>query len=79
MLQSLAVVVRKAKRKAGSKEKLSELKCAEWWYQWLNQALLIKAERLVVLARFTRVPARDHYGGLTKFHALEASDVRCHY
>ena len=44
-----------------SKEKLSELKCAEWWYQWLSQALLIKAERSVVLARFTRVLAWDHY------------------
>ena len=57
----LAVVVRKAERKAGSKKKLSELKCAEWWYQWLSQALLIKAERSVVLMRFTRVPAWDHY------------------
>ena len=49
--------MRKAERKASSKEKLSELKCAEWWYQWLRQALLIKAERSVVLAWFTRVPA----------------------
>jgi len=57
----LTVVARKAERKAGSKEKLSELKCVEWWYQWLSQALLIKAEHLVVLARSTRVPARDHY------------------
>ena len=73
------MVVRKAKRKAGSKEKLSELKCAEWWYQWLSQALLIKAERSVVLARFTRVPTRDHYGESAKFCAFEASDVRCHY
>ena len=73
------MVARKAERKASSKEKLSELKCAEWWYQWLSQALLIKAEHSVVLAWFTRVPARDHYGGLTKFRALEASDVRCHY
>ena len=40
----MAVVARKAEQKAGSKEKLSELKCAEWWYQWLSQALLIKAE-----------------------------------
>ena len=55
------MVVRKAKRKAGSKEKLSELKCAEWWYQWLSQALLIKAERSMVLTRFTRVPMWDHY------------------
>ena len=53
--------VGKADRKAGSKEKLSELKCAEWWYQWLRQALLRKAERSVVLTQFTRVPARDHY------------------
>ena len=55
------MVVRKAKRKAGSKEKLGELKCAELWYQWLSQALVIKAERSVVLTWFTRVPARDHY------------------
>ena len=75
----MAVVVRKAERKAGSKEKLSELKCVEWWYQWLSQALLIKAERSVILARFTRVPARDHYDELTKFCEFEASDVRCHY
>ena len=73
------MVVRKDERKASSKEKLSELKCVEWWYQWLSQALLIKAECSVVLARFTRFPARDHYGGSTKFLALEASDVRCHY
>ena len=53
--------MRKVERKVGSNKKLSELKCAEWWYQWLSQALLIKAERSVVLARFTRVPARDHY------------------
>ena len=53
--------MRKVERKAGSKEKLSELKCAEWWYQWLSQALLIKAERSVVLAWFTRVLARDQY------------------
>ena len=75
----MAVVARKAERKAGSKEKLSKLKYAKWWYQWLSQALLIKAERSVVLARFTRVPARDHYGESTKFHEFEASDVRCHY
>ena len=75
----LAVVVRKAERKAGSKEKLSELKCAEWWYQQLSQALLIEAERSVVLARFTKVPVRDHYDGSTKFRAFEASDVRGHY
>ena len=68
-----------AEQKVGSKEKLGELKCAEWWYQGLSQALLIKAERSVVLARFTRVPARDHYDELTKFRAFEASDVRCHY
>ena len=37
----MAVVARKAERKAGSKEKLSELKCVEWWYQWLRQALPI--------------------------------------
>ena len=48
---------RLSKRKVGSKEKLSELRCAEWWYQWLSQALLIKAERSVVLARSTRVLA----------------------
>ena len=53
----MVVVARKAERKASSKEKLSELKCAEWWYQWLSQALLIKAERSVVLAWFTKVPA----------------------
>ena len=75
----MAVVARKAERKAGSKEKLSELKCTEWWYQWLSQALLIKVERSVVLARFTRVPARGHYDELTNFRAFEASDVRCHY
>ena len=69
------MVVRKAKRKAGSKEKLSELKYAEWWYQGLSQALLIKAERSMVLARSTRIPARDHYDESTKFHAFEASDV----
>ena len=46
----MAVVVRKAERKAGSKEKLSELKCVKWWYQGLSQALLIKAERSVVMA-----------------------------
>ena len=57
----LVVVVRKAERKACSKEKLSELKCAEWWYQGLSQALLIKVERSVVLAQSTRVPAQDHY------------------
>ena len=55
------MVVRKAERKASSKEKLGELKCTEWWYQWLRQALLRKAERSVVLTQFTRVPARDHY------------------
>ena len=71
----MAVVARKAERKAGSKEKLSELKCTKWWYQWLSQALLIKVERLVVLAWFTRVPARDHYDESTKFRAFEASDV----
>ena len=70
LLPSLAVVARKAKRKAGSKEKLSELKCAEWWYQWLSQALLIKAESSVVLARFTRVPARDHYDESANFCAF---------
>ena len=60
-MPSLVVVVRKAEQKAGSKEKLSELKCTEWWYQWLSQALLIKAERSVVLAWSTRVPTWDHY------------------
>ena len=75
----MTVVARKAERKVGSKEKLSKLKCTEWWYQWLSQALLIKAEHSVVLARFTRVLARYHYGGSTKFHEFEASDVRCHY
>ena len=55
------MVVRKAEQKASSKEKLSELKCAKWWYQWLSQALLIKAEQSVVLVRFTRVPVRGHY------------------
>ena len=50
------MVVRKAEQKAGSKEKLSELKGVEWWYQWLSQALLIKVERSVVLAWLTRVP-----------------------
>ena len=53
--------MRKAERKASLKEKLSELKCDEWWYQWLSQALLIKVERSVVLAWFNRVLARDHY------------------
>ena len=53
--------MKKAEQKDGSKEKLSELKCDEWWYQWPRQALLIKAERSVVLAWFTRVLARDHY------------------
>ena len=38
-------------------KKLSELNCAKWWYQWLSQALLIKAKHSVVLAWFTRVPA----------------------
>ena len=71
--------MRKAEQKASSKEKLSELKCAKWWYQGLSQALLIKAERSVVLAWSTRVPARDHYDESTKFRAFEASDVRCHY
>ena len=55
------MVVRKAEQKAGSKEELSELKCIEWWYQGLSQALLIKGERSVVLARSTRVPTLDHY------------------
>ena len=73
------MVVRKAERKASSKEKLSELKCIEWWYQGLSQALLKKAERSVVLARFTRVPAWDHYDESTNFRAFEVSDVRCHY
>ena len=53
----MTVVARKAERKVGSKEKLSKLKCAKWWYKWLTQALLIKEEHSVVLARFTRVPA----------------------
>ena len=48
-------------KKLAQRENLSELKCAEWWYQWLSQALLIKAERSVVLTRFTRVSTRDHY------------------
>ena len=69
------MVVRKAKRKAGSKEKLSELKYAEWWYQGLSQALLIKAEHLVVLAWSTRVLAWDHYDESTKIHVFEASDM----
>ena len=55
------MIERKAKRKVVSKEKLSELKCVEWWYEGLSQALLIKAERSVVLAWSTRVPALDHY------------------
>jgi len=71
--------MRKAEQKAGSKEKLSELKCAEWWYQWLSQALLIKVEHSVVLACSTRVPTWDHYDESTKFHAFDASDVRCYY
>jgi len=71
--------VRKAEQKAGSKEKLTELKCAEWWYQGLSQALLIKAKRSVVLARPTRVPTWDHYDELTKFHVFESSDVQGHY
>ena len=71
--------VRKAEQKVGSKEKLSELKGAEWWYQWLSQALLIKVERSVVLAQSTKVLAWDHYEESTKFRVFEASDVRCHY
>ena len=71
--------MRKAKRKASSKEKLSELMCTEWWYQGLSQALLIKAERSVVLAWFTRVTTRDHYDESTKFRAFEVSEVRGHY
>jgi len=47
--------------KLAQRENLCEVKCDEWWYQWLSQALLIKAERSVVLAWFTRVLARDHY------------------
>ena len=71
--------MRKAERKAGSKKKLSELTCTEWWYQWLSQALLIKVEHSVVLALFTRVPARDHYNKSTNFRKFKTSDVRCHY
>ena len=52
---------RRTVRKARSKEKLDELKCTKWWYQWLSQALLIKAERAVVLVWSTRVPTWDHY------------------
>ena len=73
------MVVRKAKRKASSKEKLSELKCAEWWYQWLSQSLLMKAEWSVVLAWSTRVPTRGHYDESTKFRVFKMSDVRCYY
>ena len=40
----------RTERKAYSKKELGELKCTEWWYQWLGQALLIMAERSVVLA-----------------------------
>ena len=36
--------------KLAQKEKLGELECTEWWYQLLGQALLIMAERSVVLA-----------------------------
>ena len=43
------------------KEKLGELEYTGWWYQWPRQALLIKAERSVGLAWFTRVLARDYY------------------
>ena len=28
----------RTERKACSKEKLGELKCTKWWYQWLSQA-----------------------------------------
>jgi len=35
------------------KEKLGELEYTGWWYQWLGQALLIMAERSVVLAQST--------------------------
>ena len=70
LLPFLVVVARKAERKAGSKEKLNELKCTEWWYQGLSQALLIKAERLVVLAWSIRVPVWDHYDESTKFRAF---------
>ena len=61
------MVARKAERKACAKEKLIELKCAEWWYQGLSQVRLIKAERSVVLARSTRVPMWDHYNESTEF------------
>ena len=67
--------MRKAEQKASSKKKLSELKCTEWWYQWLSQALLIKAGRSVVLARLTRVPARGHYDESTNFRAFEAFEA----
>ena len=63
--------MRKAERKAGSKEKLSELKYVEWWYQGLSQALLIKAERSVVLARSTRVPARFTMNESTKIPCVQ--------
>ena len=39
--------------KLAQKEKLGELECTGWWYQWLGQALLIMAERSVVLAQST--------------------------
>ena len=76
----MVVVARKSERKAGPKEKLSELKCAKWWYQWLSQALLIKAEWPVVLAWSTRVPARGHYERIDQILCVfEASDVQGHY
>ena len=66
--------------KLAQEEGLGELECTEWWYQWLSQALLIKAEQSVVLARFTRVPARDHYERIDQILCVfEASDVQGHY
>ena len=62
--------------KLAQKEKLGELECTEWWYQWLGQALLIMAERSVVLAQSTKVPARATSNEWTEFfRASEVSDV----
>ena len=55
--------------KLAQKEKLGELKCTEWWYHWLGQALLIMAERSVVLAQSTLVLAQATTNESTEFFA----------
>ena len=40
-------------KKLAREEGLGELECTVWWYQWLGQALLVMAERSVVLAQST--------------------------